>query len=310
MLNLLRCLSAVALLVTLFSVQAKECPNGTSCEFYMNEHGDLLTVKPENHAPTVLFSGDGQQSKTFGEYVIKRSDAYYLVHESYGNDKSFVIVPIESDGHKIGYDRVLYFYLSLQNSAQSGRDVWAGSEIVLPQRSPIGGFSWDNIYKLQSSIKQSRDEFNTLHTQSGFSAISVAIHNITGESTGTRLYVYPEALGATPESIVCFTRCVRSSLHPTGVFRGGVGKHPITLSIEERHGKITGSYSYDGKAGSLSLDGIVEGDQILLREHPTSAPLKTTGTFTATRRDNSYRGTWTSEANRTQLPFFAIIDCI
>src|SRR5689334_3436641 len=62
------------------------------------------------------------------------------------------------------------------------------------------------------------------------------------------------------------------------VFRGNVGDHPATLRLRRAPGgELTGSYSYEGRGGELTLKGSVDAKGNFTLEEFDGA--KKTGTF-------------------------------
>ncbi|HVW52254.1 MAG TPA: hypothetical protein VHC91_18020 [Trinickia sp.] len=293
-----------------FVVQAKECPDSIACEFYLNGHGDLMRAEKKSSAPMALFTGSGEQAQTFSEYVMSRAGKYYLVRESYGNDKSFIIVPLDVGGSEVGFRRILYFSVAMQKSAASGREEWEGDEIASTKAEPIATFSWDSIFRRQDKLVNTTDSTENVAIQSGFSAATITIHDSNGRPVGRRTYIYAEKLGATPESVTCFSGCESNDVRPIEELRGGIGKYPIRVTLDIKNGQVSGSYRYEGKTGVLGLIGTIQENKLRLNEHPSLDSSDVTGKFSAVVRDSAYIGTWTAMKKKTQLPFFAVKDSI
>lgn len=300
-----------ALAVCAMGTSAAECTAQSACEFYLNKQGDLLRASKNGGSPIPLFAGAGAAAMTASQYVMSRSGRYFLVREYSGNDKSFVIVPLDVSERSVTFTRILSFSLMQKESTESGREVWSGDEIGLKRPSDIKAFSWARVFEWLGKVEPSTDGEAGNVLQHGFSAIPLTIHDAAGAITGQRAYLYADKLGATPESIVCIARCVTDTASPMGAFRGGIGKYPVTLTLTAEQQRITGTYRYDGKPGILNLDGsLQEGDAIAMTEHPTGQPTRVTGKLDAILSDGMYLGLWTSPSKGTQLPFFAVIDSL
>lgn len=301
---------ALAFAVLSFAAQAKECPDSTACEFYLNMHGDLMRVEPKSAAPIAIFTGSGDEAQPYSEYVMSRADKYYLVRESYGNDKSFIIVPLDVSGSEVGFRRILYFSLAMQESSADGRAKWEGDEITLTKAEPIAGFSWDDIFQRQDRLANATSSTDSAPIQNGFPAVAITIHDSNGRPAGRRTYVYVEKLGATPESIACFSGCESNDVRAREWLLGGIGTYPIRLTRDIKNGQVSGSYRYEGKTGLLSLTGTLQENRLRLDEHPASDSVDATGQFSAVVRDGAYIGTWTAANKKSRLPFFAAKDSI
>lgn len=306
-----RLIGALALITCAATASAKECTARASCEFYVNEHGDLMRSTTKDSPPTTLFSGADSKATTSSEYVMSRSDRYYLVREYAGSDKHFDIVPLTVNDRNVGFERVLHFALMSTKTAESGREVWVADEIDLAGSHTIETFSWDRVLQSLGKIEPSTDGEAGNALQPGFSAIPLTIHDSTGAVTGQRAYLYADKLGVTPESIVCAARCLTDTSSPPGTLRGGIGPYPITLTLATEQNQIKGSYRYDGKRGTLILDGSVhDGGAISMTEHPDMQSTRSTGKFDAIFNDGMYTGLWTPSSKGTQLPFFAVADSL
>lgn len=305
-------LCALTLLAGAATASAAECTaSKPACEFYLTRHGDLMRTAAKGAPPITLFARTSAGATTFSQYVMVRSDRYYLVREIAGSAKSFDIVPLEVNDRTVGFKRILHFSLAQETSAKVGADVWAADEVDLPGSDAIETFSWDRIDQLLGKIQQPTEGEAGNALQDGFSAIPLAIHDATGAATGQRAYLYADKLGATPDSIVCIAGCVRDTSSPAGAFRGGIGPYPIALTLATQHNQIEGSYRYAGKKGMLELKGTTQGSgAISMVERPAAQPTRETGRVDAILDHGLYMGLWTPPSKGKQLPFFAVMDSL
>jgi hypothetical protein len=88
------------------------------------------------------------------------------------------------------------------------------------------------------------------------------------------------------------------------IFRGAVGDHPARMTLRRSPGgKLSGSYSYDGRGGELTLKGTVNAKGDLTLEEFDGA--KKTGTFKGQLSDKDYEpeasfyGDWTKPGGRS-----------
>ncbi|HTH73142.1 MAG TPA: hypothetical protein VL635_01935 [Trinickia sp.] len=304
-------LGALALLAGAATASAAECTASTpTCDFYLNHHGDLMRAAAKGAPPITLFAGTGAEATPFSQYVMLRSDRYYLVREKAGSAKSFDIVPLDVNDRTVGFNRILHFSLAPEKSA-GVVGAWAADEIDLAGSDAIESFSWDRIDQLLGKIQQPTEGETGNALQDGFSAIPLAIHDSTGAATGQRAYLYADKLGATPDSIVCIAGCVVDTSSPTGIFRGGIGPYPIALTLATQQGRIEGSYRYVGKKGMLKLSGATQGSGVIaMVEHPAAQPTREAGRVDAILDHGLYMGLWTSPSKGKQLPFFAVMDSL
>lgn len=305
-------LYALALLAGAATASAADCTaSKPACEFYLNQHGDLMRTAAKGAPPITLFAGTSAGATPFSQYVMLRSDRYYLVREIAGSAKSFDIVPLEVNGRTVGFNRILHFPLAPEKSAKVGVEVWAADEVDLTGSDSIETFSWDRISQLLGKIQQPTEGEAGNALQDGFSAIPLAIHDSTGAAIGQRAYLYADKFGATPDSIVCIAGCVVDTSSPAGTFRGGIGPYPIALTLATQQDRIEGSYRYVGKKGMLKLNGSIQGSgTISLVEHPAAQPTRGTGRVDAILDHGLYMGLWTPPSNGKQLPFFAVMDSL
>jgi hypothetical protein len=89
------------------------------------------------------------------------------------------------------------------------------------------------------------------------------------------------------------------------VFGGWIGTYPVRMTLRRgAGGELTGSYSYEGRAGSLALKGALGADGAFTLEEFDGA--KKTGAFKGTWREKAYEpearleGEWTKPGGGTQ----------
>ncbi|VWC28680.1 hypothetical protein BLA14095_06174 [Burkholderia lata] len=282
---------------------AEECSKSGSCEFYINKQWDLMR-RPGGKVGQNEEKVNGPSMR--GVYVMLRGNKYYLVKESDANDKSFVIVSILKSPDKILFDRVIYFSIEMQASSQRGYKVWSGDELALRTPQELSKFSWESASQWQDNFKPGEASSRKITIQDGFRSIELFVHDIDGKMIGRRIYIYPVQLDVTPESLVCFEYCPESQVNFSGELRGGIGEYPVELSIINENSLIHGEYRYQNKSNKLYLLGRQSGKNIDMNEYLDGALKKTTGTFSATKKNNQFSGFWVAKPQGRQLPFFVV----
>ncbi|BBA38814.1 MULTISPECIES: hypothetical protein [Burkholderia] len=286
---------------------SEECSKSVECEFYINKQWDLMR-RPDGKAGR---DGEKINSPSMQDvYVMLRGNQYYLVKESDSNDKSFVIVGIEKLDGQILFNRVIYFSIAMQASAQRGYNVWSADELALTTPQRLSEFSWDLASQWRDNFKSGAASPQKITIQDGFRSIESFVHDINGKIIGRRAYVYSAQLDVTPESLVCFEACPTSQIRFSGELRGGIGKYPVELSIDNENSLIRGEYRYQNKSNKLYLSGRQDGESIFMNEYLDGALKKMTGEFSAIRRGNVFSGLWVAKPQGRKFPFFAVRDGI
>ena len=297
-------IALISLLIPTSIVAAKECSSETSCEFRIDDQWNLIHT---SDGKKISLAGKEVMQDT---YVMLRGGEYYLVKESDFADKSFVIVPIIKSKNGASFDRVIYFSIEAQESSKRGYAVWSGDEISLSEPRELSKFSWSAVSQWHNNFKPARSPDPKSKIQEGFRLAELTIHNLDGREIGNRTYIYPNKLGATPESLVCYKSCVPKLPGSTMEFRGGIGSCPIEMSITESGTSIRGTYRYQNKGGDLNLIGNNTEGKISLNEYIEASQKRITGKFSATRQGNQLDGVWIAQPQGRQLHFFVVPDGI
>jgi hypothetical protein len=97
------------------------------------------------------------------------------------------------------------------------------------------------------------------------------------------------------------------------VFRGNVGDHPASMRLRRAPGgEVTGSYSYDGRGGELTLKGSVDAKGNLTLDEFDGA--KKTGTFKGQWEEKDYEpeasisGDWTKQGAAAATQYFYFVE--
>ncbi|MDS0794797.1 hypothetical protein NUV26_21740 [Burkholderia pseudomultivorans] len=285
---------------------AKECFAEMSCEFRIDSQWTL--IRAEGGGPLGAPGKEIVNTSMQGAYVMLRGGEYYLVREGDSAGKSFVIVPIIKSNNRVLFDRVVYFSIEMQESARRGYAVWSGDELSLSVPRELSKFSWELASEWQNGFGPGKAVTLAVKAPNGFRSSGLTIHDEGGKPIARRIYVYPDNLGATPESLVCFESCPARTLNLAGALRGGIGGYPIEMSIAETGSSIRGTYRYLDKNRDLHLMGESISGSISLAEYLDGSGKKLTGKFSMVKKGDHFEGIWVAQPSGRQLSFFAAPD--
>lgn len=123
----------------------------------------------------------------------------------------------------------------------------------------------------------------------------------------------PAAFGLSLLLVLCSAAPAPAQDSGGRVFRGWVGDYPARMTLRRSPGgELSGSYSYEGRTGSLTLKGSVDGKGDFTLEEFDGA--KKTGTFKGQLRERDYEpeaslsGNWTKPGGRGGETYFYFVE--
>ncbi|WP_369064929.1 hypothetical protein [Burkholderia gladioli] len=297
-------------LMTSLTLHAKECASARECSIFTSSKGDV--IYRTNGKDEVLLKSSDSNALTYTTYVSQRNKKYYLIHESTTNDRNLAIIPIDIVDQSASFKRILFISIDLMQSSKKGHEVWSGREYNLSNPSKLNNFSWDEAYDWQDKLQEDEIKLETpKDIPNGFSSTPISIYEQNGKKVGSRILLYKTRDSLNPDNIVCFKNCDPLTETLSGDFIGFIGKYPIHALLNEKDGKITGDYSYDGKASKLYLSGTIQNNEsISANEYDKQDMKNQTGTFTMSKYRSYLSGIWSSPRNNSKFPVILLQDSI
>jgi len=283
------------------AAQAAECNSKNDCDIYSTPDGGVI-ANTENGSPTIF---KDRNESNYSTYIDKKNNRYFLIRESNGNDKSFVIIPLEGKGETVSLQRIIFLSLNMVASGAADHDVWSGQEYDLANPMALRNFSWDIAFQYQTKLTSARQKTPGTDAPSGFFSLPVTVYG-ENHSVAGRVYIYPQKTGVSPDGLTCMVGCVSLEKQNDMNYVGAIGKYAVSVHMKQSDEVLAGSYRYIGKNGSIFISGSVVGDEIKLSEFSDSALKNETGRFEGIKVGSKISGKWNAIPGKRILPFYLI----